>query len=67
MRMDHRTSGTSASGTFQTVTKTLRTIVIYDRRTDTDHQVLEARVTDSGDLVLEGHDLKHAYAVALTG
>ena len=34
----------------------MRELVIYDRRTPTDHQILRARVTESDELVLEGVD-----------
>jgi hypothetical protein len=35
----------------------VRKITIFDRRTDTDHQVLMAKVNDRGDLILEGQDI----------
>jgi len=35
----------------------MREIKLFDRQTDTDHQVLTARITDAGDLILEGQDL----------
>jgi hypothetical protein len=35
----------------------MKRITIYDKETDTSHSILEAYITEEGNLVLEGYDI----------